>query len=100
MTKPAIGTISQCPPNQCCTAEYQSVVTGRNKNPKIPKRGDGKTPENQLLNNHKQTIVSRGRSSAIKTIRTGIYEKLTPRPMSAQWGTMPHQEASLSPPSK
>jgi len=71
-TSPAIGIKSQCPPNECCTTEYQSVVNGRNKNPRIGQTTDGKTPSNQFVNSQSSTIVSRGNNNAINAISNGI----------------------------
>src|SRR5437899_3069922 len=91
ITSPAIGITSQCPPNECWTTEYQSVVSGRNIKPRIGQRTDGKTPSNQFVNNHSTTMVNRGSNNAISAINNGITSTKFAPTSAATMGASAHQ---------
>src|SRR5690242_13956303 len=71
-TSPTIGQNVQCPPNQLCTAEYQSSVVGRKMNPTIGHRMLSNTQRNQCVKNHINATTSRGAARASRVIIHGI----------------------------
>jgi hypothetical protein len=85
---PMIGMMSHCPPNQCCTAVYQSRVSGRKIKPKIGQSGVVKIPSNQFENSQSKTIVIRGTRSANNTINNGISEPNFDLPARMQNGAL------------
>src|SRR3954451_14508235 len=71
MTSPTTGQSVHCPPNQCCTTEYQSSVVGRKMKPRINQSAFAKRPLNQFVKNQSRKIVSRGAISAMSARKQG-----------------------------
>src|ERR1700732_4550209 len=72
ITSPTTGQNVQCPPNQLCTAEYQSRVVGRKTKPITGHSRLSKTPRNQWVKNQRSATTNRGAARAIKVMRQGI----------------------------
>src|SRR5579863_793911 len=71
-TRPTTGQSVQLPPNQCCTAVYQSSVVGRKMSPRTGHSTDEKMPRNQLVANHSTTATNRGAARASRANRHGM----------------------------
>src|SRR5438477_4405392 len=72
MTRPTTGQKVQCPPNQLCTAEYQSRVVGRNTKPMMGQRMLSKTPRKQWVKKQSTATTSRGAVRARSVMMHGI----------------------------
>src|ERR1700747_16723 len=71
-TRPMTGQSVQAPPNQWCTAEYQSSVVGRKTKPTMGHSSDAKRPSNQWPYSQRMATASRGVRSAREKRRQGM----------------------------
>ena len=83
---PAIGTTLHSPPNQFCTAEYQSKLVGRKMNPSAGMSHVVNIPWNQFVNSHNATTVNRGTSTPNNRINKGICQPLASYPAKIREG--------------
>ena len=69
---PTTGQRVHCPPNQCCTAEYQRSVVGKKKKPRTGHSTELNMPWNQVVKNQRSTMTRRGVMSAKTARRHGM----------------------------
>src|SRR5712675_500266 len=83
-TMPITGPSVHRPPNQCCTAVYQSSVVGRKMKPARSQSSEENIPSNQRVKNQRSATTRRGARRVTTPKKCGIQRSLLLFPQDSE----------------